>query len=190
MLGLNGSNYPLLRDVITRFQQWDRKAIAGSNGAAIFLVIYHYVADRLKGQPFRQLTKQESIDAYQYANDYLLKYFGSLSLTLGDIQKLVRGNEERPANGIPDVLAAAYSETYKNGIRKVVSGDAYICFVRYPKNGLPIIESVNTFGASSHPDSPHFRDQEELFRQQKTKPMTLDRETILRKAERVYHPVK
>ena len=190
MLGLNANNYPLLHDIISRFQQWDRKAVAGSNGAAIFLVIYHYVADRLKGQPSRQLTKQESIDAYKYANDYLVKYFGSLSVTLGDIQKLIRGNEERPANGIPDVLAAAYAEPYKNGIRKVVSGDAYICFVRYPKKGLPIIESVNTFGASSHPESPHFRDQEELFRQQRTKPMTLDKETILLKAERTYHPVK
>lgn len=190
MLSLSANDYPALKNVITRFQLWDRRAIAGSNGAAIFLVIYHYVADRLKGQPSRQLTRQESINAYQYANDYLLKYFGSVSITLGDIQKLVRGNEERSANGLPDVLAAAYAEPYRNGIRKVVSGDAYICFVRYPKNGLPLIESVNTFGSSSHPDSPHFRDQEELFRQQKTKPMTLDKETILRKAERTYHPVK
>jgi len=188
MLSLSVNDHPALKEVITRFQQWDRKAVAGSNGAAIFLVIYHYVADRLKGQPSRQLTKKESIEAYQYTNDYLLKYFGSASVTLGEIQKLVRGNEDRAANGIPDVLAAAYAEPYKNGIRKVVSGDAYICFVRYPKTGLPIIESVNTFGASSHPDSPHFRDQEELFRQQKTKPMTLDKETILRKAEKTYHP--
>lgn len=190
MLSLSANDYPALKDVITRFQQWDRKAVAGSNGAAIFLVVYHYVADRLKGQASRQLSKLESIDAYQYANDYLIKNFGSVSITLGEIQKLVRGNEELPANGLPDVLAAAYAVPYKNGIRKVVSGDAYICLVRYPKNGLPIIESVNTFGASSHPDSPHFRDQEELFRQQKTKPMTLDKEIILRKAERIYHPVK
>jgi len=39
----------------------------------------------------------------------------------------------------------------------------YICFVRYPKNGLPIIESVNTFGASTHPESRHYKDQMEMF---------------------------
>lgn len=190
MLSLHANDYPSLKEVITGFQQWDRRAVVNSNGAGIFLVIYHYIADRLKGQPSRQLTKQESIDAFQYVHDYLIEYFGSNTVTLGDIQKLVRGNEERTANGIPDVLAAAYSEPYQNGKRKVISGDAYICFVRYPKNGLPIIETVNTFGASSHPDSPHFRDQEEMFREQRTKPMTLDKETILRKAERTYHPVK
>jgi acyl-homoserine-lactone acylase len=120
----------------------------------------------------------------------MMKNFGRADLTLGDIQKLVRGDQALSAAGVPDVLAATYSEPYKNGLRKVISGDAYICFVRYPKTGLPVIESVNTFGASMHPDSPHYRDQEELFRQQKTKHMTLDKEEILRKSERVYHPVK
>jgi len=61
--------------------------------------------------------------------------------------------------------------------------------VRYPKNGLPIIESVNTFGASSHPESKHYRDQETLFQQQQLKPMTLDKAAVLRSAERVYHPM-
>jgi acyl-homoserine-lactone acylase len=190
MLSMQANDYPALKDVIMGFQQWDRRAVVNSNGAGIFLVIYHYVADRLRGQAPRQLTRKESIDALQYARDYLIKHFGSTSVTLGEIQKLVRGNVEQPGAGLPDVLAAAYTQPLKDGKRKIVSGDAYICFVRYPKNRLPIIESVNTFGASSHPDSPHFRDQEEMFRQQRTKSMTLDKETILRRAERVYHPIK
>jgi acyl-homoserine-lactone acylase len=190
MLSMQASDYPALKDVITGFQQWDRRAIVSSNGAGIFLVIYHYVADRLLGQAPRQLTRQESIDAFQHARDYLIKHFGTTSVKLGEIQKLVRGNVEQPGAGLPDVLAAAYTKPFKDGKRKIVSGDAYICFVRYPKNGLPIIESVNTFGASSRPESPHFRDQEEMFRQQRTKSMTLDKETILRRAEKVYHPAR
>lgn len=72
--------------------------------------------------------------------------------------------------GLPDILTAAYTSSYKNGMRKVISGDAYICLVRYPKDGsLPIIESVNTFGASMHPDSPHYKDQMQLFIDQKLK---------------------
>jgi acyl-homoserine-lactone acylase len=190
MLGLDANNYPQLREVITTFQHWDRKAIATSKGAAIFLLVYYHVAGKMNGAAPRQLTLDESVETYQYVYDYMMKYFGKTDLVLGDIEKLVRGDQVLPANGIPDVLASSYSEPYKNGQRKVNSGDAYICFVRYPKTGLPLIESVNTFGASSHPDSPHFRDQEEMFRQQKTKRMTLDKKEILRTAERVYHPVK
>jgi acyl-homoserine-lactone acylase len=188
MLSLKADDYPALKEVIDHLQQWDRKATADSKGAAIFLLIYEYVAKKLAGTPGRELTKAESIETYQYVNDYMMKYFGKTDLTLGDIQKLVRGDDARPAWGLPDVLTAAYTDPYVNGLLKVVSGDAYICFVRYPKNGLPIIESVNTFGASSNPASSHFKDQMSLFQKQQTKHMTLDKQEVLRTAERVYHP--
>jgi acyl-homoserine-lactone acylase len=188
MLALNANDYPALKEVIATFQQWDRKAVVDSKGAAIFILVYDHVAGKLGGSPSRQLTLSESIDAYQYVYDYMMKYFGRTGLTLGDIQKLVRGDDARPAWGIPDVLTSAYTEPYKNGLRKVVSGDAYICFVRYPKSGLPIIESVNTFGASSNPASPHYKDQMSLFQNQQTKHMSLDKQEVLKNAERIYHP--
>jgi acyl-homoserine-lactone acylase len=188
MLNLNAGEFPALKELITTFQQWDRKAVTSSKGAAIFLLVYHHVAAKLRGTPSRQLTKKEAMDAYQDAYDHLMKHFGSTDLTLGDIQKLVRGEEALPAWGLPDVLTSAYTEPYIDGKRKVVSGDAYICFVRYPKNGLPIIESVNTFGASSDPASKHYKDQLAMFQNQQTKPMTLDKQEVLKKASRIYHP--
>jgi acyl-homoserine-lactone acylase len=61
--------------------------------------------------------------------------------------------------------------------------------VRYPKTGLPIIESINTFGASQQPGSAHYKDQMLLFQNQQTKHMTLDKNEVLKNAERVYHPM-
>ncbi|MBL0131341.1 MAG: penicillin acylase family protein [Chitinophagaceae bacterium] len=189
MLNLSVNDHPDLRDVITHLQSWDRKAVISSKGAAVFLLVYDYVSKKMAGAPARQLTKAESLETYQYVNDYMMKNFGKTGLVLGDVQKLVRGEDVRPAWGLPDVLTAAYTEIYKDGMRKVNSGDAYICFVRYPKNGgLPIIESVNTFGASMHKDSPHYKDQMTMFQNQQTKPMTLDKLEVLRKAEKTYHP--
>ena len=157
--------------------------------AAVFILTYYYLADKLKGVPARQINKTEAIETYQYVHDYMMKHFGKTDLMLGDIQRLVRGNDARPAWGFPDVLTPSFSEPYKNGMRKVTGGDAYICFVRYPKNGgLPIIESVNTFGASMHPDSPHYKDQMTMFQNQQTKPMTLDKKEVLRTAKKIYHP--
>jgi len=189
MLNLQAADFPQLKEVITTFQLWDRKSVASSKGAAVFLLTYYFLADRLKGVPSRKITKAEAVETYQYVYDYMLKYFGKTDLTLGDIQKLVRGEEERPAWGFPDVLTPSFSEPYKNGMRKVTGGDAYICFVRYPKDGgLPLIESVNTFGASMDPASPHFKDQWGMFQAQQTKPMTLDKQEVLKKAKSVYHP--
>jgi acyl-homoserine-lactone acylase len=188
MLAMDADDYPALKEVMTNLQQWDKRAVANSKGAAVFLLAYEYVSGKLGRAPSRQLTKAESIETYQYINDYMIKYFGKTDLSLGDVQKLVRGDDARPAWGLPDVLTAAYTEPYQNGMRKVISGDAYICFVRYPKTGLPIIESVNTFGASSNPASPHYKDQMTMFQNQQTKHMTLDKQEVLKTAERVYHP--
>ena len=51
-----------------------------------------------------------------------------------------------------------------------------------------MIESVNTFGASMNPASPHYKDQMTMFLDQQTKPMTLDKKEVYKNAERVYHP--
>ncbi len=190
MMSLTAADYPQLAGVINTFQQWDMKATTSSKGAAVFLLIYDYLAAKLNGTPPRQVTTTEAVETFQYVKDYLMKNFGATDKNLGDLQKLVRGNEERGASGLPDMLGAAYTQLYKNGMRSVTTGDAYICFVRYPKVGLPIIESVNTFGSSSHADSPHFRDQMTLFQNKQTKKMTLDKNIILTNAERIYHPIK
>lgn len=190
LLNLNATNYPALKEIIITLQQWDRKATMNSKGAAIFLFLYYYVADKLAGASPRQLTITESIEACQHIHDHMMKYFGRTDLNLGEIQKLVRGNDVRPAWGIPDVLTSTFSSPYINGMRRVVSGEAYICLVRYPKNGLPVIESVNTFGASSNPASPHYKDQMTMFQNQQTKKMTLNKQEVLQKAERIYHPGK
>ena len=188
MMNLNADDYPAIKTVITSLQQWDKKGDANSKGAAVFLLVYQYVAQTMGGSPPRQLTKNESVETLQYVNDYMTKNFGKTDLTLGDIQKLVRGDEALPASGLPDVLAAAYTAPYKDGMRKIIQGDAYICLVRYPKQGLPIIESVNAFGASNHPGTRHYKDQMQMFLKQETKHETLDKNEILSHAEKVYNP--
>jgi acyl-homoserine-lactone acylase len=189
LINLSVAEYPLLKEVITQLQQWDHRAVVNSKGAAVFLLAYEYISKQLKNSPARELTKAESVETYQYINDYMLTNFGTVDLTLGDIQKLARGNDARPGDGLPDILAAAYSKPYINGTRNITTGDAYICFVRYPKTGLPIIESINTFGASQHPNSPHYKDQMTMFQNQQTKHMTLDKKEVLQYAEKIYHPV-
>ncbi|MFN5134520.1 MAG: penicillin acylase family protein, partial [Chitinophagaceae bacterium] len=77
---------------------------------------------------------------------------------------------------------------YKDGKLKSVGGDGLIMFIRFAKNGLPQIETVNMYGASSRPANKHFDDQVELYRFQKTKRMTLNKEEVFKNAERIYHP--
>jgi len=66
-------------------------------------------------------------------------------------------------------------------------GDSYIELVRFSKDGVEI-ESVNAYGASNKKDSPHYTDQMEMYVNQRTKTMTLDKEKVMSEAVRKYHP--
>ena len=178
-----------LAPLILSFKTWDHIASADSKGALIFSLVYSLVPEIMGGRSQDTLTIHQAILVYQRIYDYLIKHFNTIDLTLGDVQKLVRGNKSWPQAGVPDVLAAVGSEPWKNGLRRMNGGDAYIAFVRFPKDGsLPLIESINTFGASSHINSPHFDDQRAMYQSQQVKKMTLDKEEVIKRAERVYHP--
>ncbi len=174
--------------LLNTLKTWDFQGTAESKGAGVFMLVYEYLAKALRGQEARAITKGEGMMALAYAKKYLLDNFGKIDLALGDIQKLVRGNQEFPVGGLPDLLAPQWSRPYEGGKRKIVGGDAYVMMVKFPKNELPVIETVNTYGASSHPDNPHFADQVPLFLAQKTKPMTLDKQKVMAQAERIYSP--
>ena len=188
MLMVTAKDYPQLSTIITNFQQWDKKGDSSSKGAAVFLLVYEHVKQMMDGQDARKLTKTESIATYQAVYDYMMKYFGKDDIVLGDVQKLVRGYKDYSLWGFPDLLSPQWTEKYKDGKLKSVGGDGLIMFIRFAKNGLPQIETVNMYGASSRPGNKHFDDQVELYRLQKTKRMTLNKEEVFKNAERIYHP--
>jgi acyl-homoserine-lactone acylase len=176
-----------LATVIRDYRDWDRNTGVGSKGAAVFSLLYRYFADELKMRS-GTATSGQCLDAFRYARDHEVKYFGRTGITLGDLQQLTRGDRSLPIWGLPDVITSIYTEKGEQGKFKAAAGESYIELVRFPKAGLPLIETVNCYGASHDPASQHHTDQMELFRQQQLKPMTLDKAKILQEAERTYHP--
>jgi acyl-homoserine-lactone acylase len=143
----------------------------------------------MKNRAQDTLTNAGAVEVFEFIHNHLMKNFGTLDVSLGDFQRLQRGKEDWPQGGMPDVLAAVMTKPYVDGKRSMTSGDAYIGFVKFPKGGgLPLIETINTFGASSDPNSKHFADQRALYQSQKTKHMTLDKAEILKNAQKIYHP--
>ena len=187
---IEASKYPDIAPLIERIQQWDRKTDATSLGAGAFGILYYrlsnYYSDLPKGKIFPAATL---IKALRDTKDYMLKYFGTTEVRLGDFQKLVRGSKELPIFGLPDVLTAMSAKPHTKGKVKVTSGESYIELVRFDDQGVHI-ESVISYGSSDHATSKHFDDQMELYAQFKTKPMTLDKEKVYEQAVRVYHPME
>ena len=180
--------FPGLTSVITTLKNWDKRGDADSKGAAIFLLAYEHLKKNLQGQPPRPITMAEAVETLTYVTEYMTTNFGKTDLTLGDIQKLVRGDKEWPLSGFPDLLSPQWTAPYKDGKLKSIGGDGLIMFVRFQKNALPKIETINMYGASAKPGNKHFDDQVQMYLHQQTKTMTLDKTTVYKNAERIYHP--
>jgi acyl-homoserine-lactone acylase len=185
---LDAHQLPELADLILPLKEWNKTAVAESRGAGIFLLIYkkaNQQRNRFLATPLMTIQQAKEL-LQEVKNDMLLNY-GRTDITLGDIQKLARGDKELPVGGLPDVLATIGTVPYKNGLFKGNEGDAYVELVEFTPDG-PIIESMNAYGASARKNSPHYTDQMERYTRQQTKRMSLDKKTVYRQAVKLYHP--
>lgn len=192
LFSLDAQKYPDITSLIQTIQSWDKKSGINSKGAAIFAFQYYYWRDEFmaNGRKFDTvLTEEEAVEGLRKAKAHFQNFFGNEIVTLGEYQKLVRGEKALPLWGIDDVITAMRSSALENGTRKGIQGESYIMMVRFGE-GLPKIETVNVYGASNRPESPHHDDQMELFLDQTLKPMSLDKAEVMKNAKRVYHPGK
>ena len=187
LFNLSSDQFPALSTQVNILRNWDRKATVDSQGAALFAYVYYYWRD--KGLKNGSLSENQAIEALEAALEHFSTHLGTSTPALGDYQKLKRGVKQMPIWGLEDVLAAMRSESVEDGLRKAEQGESYILLVRFRPEGA-LLESINVYGASNQPDSPHFADQMELFATQKLKPMTLDKEAVLQAAKFIYRPGK
>jgi acyl-homoserine-lactone acylase len=185
---LSEEDHPQVAELISTLKRWDRKGTTDSKGAAVFGVVFYYIADLYRNDAtYTVMTTERCLQALTFAKEYLVRNFGTTEITLGEYQRLERGNRSMPLPGLPDVLAAMYSTPIENGRVKGTIGDCYIGLVKFTPSG-PQIETVNCYGASNREGSRHYDDQMELFQKQQTKKMTLSKEQVYKEAKTIYHP--
>ncbi len=185
---LDPLQHPQIAALIESLKKWDRNSNIQNTGATIFAHInYQIYALARQGKRPSTLTTPICISLLENTKKDLLQYFSKTNVPLGDYQKHVRGDKVIPLPGLPDVLTAMYSVAWKDGMIKGNQGESYIELVRFTKDG-PIIESINTYGASAKKGSLHYTNQMEMFAEQKTKKMSLKKEDAYKNAIQIYHP--
>ena len=178
-----------LFELLDIIQKWDRKTDIDSQGAGIYGVLYYQLVRNYRSEIQKNnktVSKEILLSALADTKAYIINNFGSIRITLGDFQKLVRGDKELPIWGLPDVITAMSSRPYKDGKQKVTQGESYIGLVRFNENG-PILESIISFGNSDNPDSDHYTDQMEKYSKFQTKKMTFDKNIIYSQAKKIYN---
>ena len=152
-------------------------------------MLYYHLLDKYRSYIFknRVLSEEVLLSALKEVKSYIIKNFGYLEITLGDFQKLVRGNIELPIWGLPDVVTTMVSTKYKDGKRRVFAGESYIGYIRFNEDG-PTIESVISYGNSEVPESKHYDDQMKLYQNFKLKKVSMNKEEIYKNASKIYNP--
>jgi len=179
-----------LSEILDIIQGWNRKTDIDSQGAGIYGVLYYQLIRNYRDEIQKNnntVSRETLCSALADTRAYLVDNFGSINVTLGDFQKLVRGDKEIPIWGLPDVITAMSSIPYKEGRRKVTQGESYIGLVRFSKDG-PQLESVISYGNSDNPESDHYSDQMDLYSRFETKKMIFNKEEIYKEAKKVYNP--
>ena len=179
-----------LFELLDIIQKWDRKTDIDSQGAGLYGVLYYQLVRNYRDDIQKNnkiVSKEILLSALADTKAYIINNFGSTEITLGDFQKLVRGDKELPIWGLPDVITAMSSRPYKDGKHKVTQGESYIGLVRFNENG-PILESIISFGNSDNPESDHYTDQMEKYSKFQTKKMTFDKNIIYSEAKEIYNP--
>jgi acyl-homoserine-lactone acylase len=192
---LDATKYPDIADAIEKMKKWDWNGNMDNPHAALAMVTHDFLRKAIDA-PFgllmvrkERVREEDAVDALRNAKKLLIKTHGTMDIPLGQVQRHQRGEVSLPISGLREVPRAADANLYdkKKGLFRITGGDGYIQKVRFTEEG-PTIHSINAFGASAHPDSPHYTDQMQMFVDQRYKLMTFDRAEIERNAKRVYHP--
>ncbi len=185
------SKYPDLQSLEQHLKKWDRRMNIENKHAALFaLTTMHLQKFITKKYALydNTLSEEKYAEGLRWARNFLMRHYGTLEVPLGDIQKLVRGDRELPMYGSTNTLANCHLEKHGRKKVKMKHGDTFIMYAGFGENGLELLKTVNLFGNSWKPDSPHYDDQMHLLVNKQTKDISLEKATVYKNAIRIYHP--
>ncbi|MBH30470.1 MAG: penicillin amidase [Candidatus Marinimicrobia bacterium] len=179
---------PLTTRALALMVEWDYRTSVDSKEAAVCMLTLREVGSYLRRGS--DLPDGETMEkAVHTAAQFLMKYYGRLDVPYGEVQRHIRGDENHPLAGGPDVLRAIYSYPDGNGQLVGQAGDSYILAVHWDREGNMTSFSGHPFGSATIDEaSPHYDDQSPLFARHELKPVWLKLEDIKANLESAYQP--
>jgi penicillin amidase/acyl-homoserine-lactone acylase len=168
-------------------RSYDMTAKAESRGAALAIITaLPAVVPTFSGKP-----RQDPAPLFHAAATLLMKHYGRLDPTWGEVNRFRRGAIDAAASGGPDVLRAIESsfEPDADGKFEARKGDTLIYFVEWDAQGKVSAQSIHQFGSATlDASSPHYADQAPMYLREEMKPVWLDEADVRQHLEREYRP--
>jgi acyl-homoserine-lactone acylase len=185
-LAQDWSNNPGLLAAQEIIKQWDRRADLENLNAALPIQIFSQIRQSSDSEDRSPKAIRE---ATEKAVSYLKATYGSLKPKWSEVNRLVRGDYNKPLAGGPDLLRAVYSIGFEVGQKAYAThGDSWMALVSWDQaSGEQSAKVLHQFGSATlDQGSPHYADQADLFVEQKWREATFDMAQIRSKASRTY----
>ena len=185
--------YPHIAEPIRLIQSWDGNTSLDNTAAAMVMITLQH-AFEAKGYNDKafitgvNISASEYLTSIEYAARYLNKHFNSIRVPLKEVTCHQRNGKLYCAAGFPDTMSPGYSVEDKGGMMKMEYADTYIHFVQFGKNGPEKIETLIPFEKTA--TCEEYKDELEMFNKGELKTMSIDKETVLKNAKKVYVPKK
>lgn len=172
------------RQAIALLRGWDGVADESSPAAALAIMTYKILDSTVRSDSDPKLTDPAA--ALRDVIHFLEAGFGRVDVPLGEVQRLQRGSADLPLGGGPDVLNAAYTKR-QGGHLVGTQGDSLVMIVEFAPGGARST-SIQPFGASNRPGSPHYADQAPMFVARQLKPTWRTPDELAGHTEQAYRP--
>lgn len=180
------SDDPLTQQAQEVLRNWDGDTTQDNRGAALAVM----TGVMSKGGEYEE-DLADPMEALRYVSETLMERFGRLDPEWGEVNRIVRGDVSMPLDGAPDVLRAIYGDprdVASDGVMNALAGDTHIMIADWDAEGRLRAQSIMQYGASQHPDSPHYNDQVELFATGAYRDLTMTEDEVRAAAVRSYRP--
>jgi acyl-homoserine-lactone acylase len=193
LFALNPDDYPHIEEAIRIIQAWDLNCDIENRAATLFMLTLEE-AFKEKGyfdEVFilgADISDEIFVRSIEKASAFLLKHHGSIKVPLGDVMSHLRNGKLHPASGFPDALSPAFGTHHKDGKYKMMFADTYIHFVKFNRQGAERIETLLPFELTR--TCEQYEDELAMFNRREMKTMSLDKAEVLKKAKRIYNPIR
>lgn len=160
ILAADSRNDAELAGIQNLLRAWDMRSSTDDTGAALANLMFEplYEARRAR-QP-----QPDPIVTARAAARYLTQHFHKLDPAWGEVLRLRHGQGvDLPMDGANDVLRGIRWAREPDGRLNANFGDGFMMIMDWAPDHTMQVRVIHEWGASSHPDSPHYNDQSPIY---------------------------